>query len=770
MTHRRLARAGLALLLCVLLGCVAVLLSPRPELYAGIDFSTAVLDRDGRLLRLALAADERYRLFTPLDEVAPIAVDATLLYEDRWYRHHVGVNPAAVLRAAWSTWAARERPIGASTVTMQLARLRFGLQTRSLRGKLLQMARALQLERHYSKDELLEAYLNLAPYGGNVEGIGTAALVYFDKPATELTATEALALAVVPQNPVRRNPASDTGYAGMHDARRRLSAIAIGEGLVPAAQRLQFALPLAVRRPAELPFRAPHFSRRIAAGSQGLTTTTLDLERQRTLEAVVGRYVDRRSGDGIRNASAMLVDWRTMDVLAVAGSAGFGNDAIDGQVDGTAARRSPGSTLKPFVYGLAIDAGLIHPSSLLRDAPLRFAAYTPENFDRGFMGPVLARDALVYSRNVPAIELLAAVGLQRFHVFLDDAGIAGLQSAGHYGLAAVLGGNELSMRELVRLYAMLANGGRLRALRERLAEPVPKATAQLLSPEAGFLVLDMLAGNPRPGTAAGAVDDVAWKTGTSYAYRDAWSVGISGQYVLAVWVGNFDGSSNPAFVGRDAAAPLFFEIVDALRDDTIEPPWRNPQGLNVARVDVCQATGDLPGRYCPATTEDWFIPGVSPIRTSDVYRRIAIDADSGRRSCDPGAADLRYEVFEFWPSDILDLYSRAGVSVRRPPPWADGCRLAARHVQGRSPTIRSPAAALTYVSRVDDDRRNAIPLQAVTDADARRLYWFLGDRFVATTAPGGTAFWEATPGRYELRAVDDLGRSATQTVRVRAAR
>lgn len=755
---------------------LALALCPRPSLYGHVDFSTLIEDRNGRMLRISLAGDQRYRLRFGLDEIAEAAIDASLLYEDRYFYRHPGFNPLALIRGAWATYIRRDRAIGGSTITMQLARLRFSLDTRSLLGKLAQIARAVQLERHYGKDEILEAYLNLAPYGGNIEGIGTASLIYFDKPPARLSLPEALALAVIPQNPAGRRPTSERGYAEMAAARQRLIELWADEYGLAEHVLQQFELRLAVRDPGELPFFAPHLTQQLLADRRppaGRRATTLDLSMQRTVEALLQRYVERRGRDGIHNASAMLVDHRDMSVLASIGSADFLDDGIAGQVDGTRAKRSPGSTLKPFVYGLAIDAGLIHPMSLLTDAPMRFAAYTPENFDRGFMGPVLARDALIYSRNVPAADLLARVGVDVFHDFLRQAGVADLKSADHYGLAMVLGGNELTMQELVRLYAMLANGGELKPLRIFSNEELDEPPRRLLSPEASYLVLDMLRDNPRPDAVAideaGHAGRPAWKTGTSYAYRDAWSIGIVGPYVLAVWVGNFDGSSNPSFVGRRAAAPLFFEIADALSaarpaagDDFAQPA---PE-LNLRRVTVCAATGDLPGRYCPRTTESWFIPGVSPIKLSDVHRAIRIDNASGRRSCKLDPATTHEEVYEFWPSDILQQFRKAGIGIRRPPPWAADCPLEQRAGTGRAPRITSPSERLTYHLRADRLEQERLPLSATTDADVEWLFWFANDSLIAKVRPDQAYLWELQAGDYDILAVDDLGRSSFKRLSV----
>lgn len=776
MTLRRAVRwSAMALVVGI---ASLIFLAPKPSLYGEATFSSGVQDRHGRLLRLALADDERYRLRQPIATIAQTAIDATLLYEDQHFYSHPGLNPGALLRAAWSTYVQRKRVIGGSTITMQLARLRDTLDTRTLRGKVLQIAKAVQLERHYSKKEILEAYLNLAPYGGNIEGIGTASMIYFDKPASQLSLPEALALTVIPQNPAKRNPATPSGYANMEAARDRLLELWADEFELADERRGQFALPLAVRATKDLPYKAPHFARAVLASernSPGLVTSTLDLSVQHVLGKQLENFIERRQSQGVTNASMMLLDHRTMEVLASVGSASFFNDAIEGQVDGTRAKRSPGSTLKPFVYGMAIDRGVIHPMSLLKDAPKRFAAYTPENFDRGFMGPIVARDALIYSRNVPAIELLAKVGHEQFHSFLVDASVSKLKSAEFYGLAAVLGGNELTMKELVSLYAMLANGGVLKPL-TTIVDPEPAITQRrLLGPEASFLVLDMLRKNPRPDAIAVSSGNkrppVAWKTGTSYAFRDAWTVGVFGPYVLAVWVGNFDGSSNPAFVGRKAAAPLFFEVADALIAD-LPDRYLNTEPapeLNLRRVEVCASTGDLPGQHCPHTTQSWFVPGISPIKVSAVHRAIRIDNESGKRSCSFDRNTTHEEVFEFWPSDISRLFRKAGIAVRQPPPWSGDCSLGLQAASGQAPEITSPAARLRYHVRPDSLEKERLPLTATTDGDVKWLYWFANDSFIAKVRRDEPLFWKPQVGDYDILAVDDLGRSNSRELTVLAA-
>ncbi|QWP75673.1 penicillin-binding protein 1C [Lysobacter sp. K5869] len=759
----------------------AVRYYPRPGLAEAVPLSTVVRDREGRLLRLALASDQRYRLWVPLEKISPRLVESVMLQEDAWFYWHPGFNPISLVRGAWSTYGSGEARVGGSTLTMQLARLRWRLQTRDIRGKLVQIARAAQLELCYSKREILEAYLNLAPYGGNIEGVGAASLIYYRKPASDLTLPESLALAVLPQAPSRRGRLAareDDAYyigSGLEAARARLYARWRERHPDDDAQDALLRLPLRLHSARELPYRAPHLVDRVLSErawhpqSGPELTTTLDLRLQRLLEERVRNYLQRGRERGLRNASAMLIDTRDMGVRALVGSADYFDASIQGQVNGAAAKRSPGSTLKPFIYALALDQGVLHPQTVLRDVPSAFGPYTPENFDGRFMGPVTATDALVRSRNIPAVYVASQLKQPSFYDFLRQAGVSRMASRDHYGLALVLGGGEVTMEELARMYAMLGNDGRLRALRWRDSDPLEDG-ARLISAEAAFVTRDMLRQNPRPDAGSQSSSrplPVAWKTGTSWAFRDAWSAGLVGPYVLVVWLGNFDGSSNPALIGVEAAAPLFFDIVDGLqaaRADLSEPVRQWP--LNLKRVEVCRASGDLPNAWCPQRGTTWFIPGKSPIRISTVHRAVIVDQATGKPVCgrfDP--ATMRQEVYEFWPSDLAQVFVQAGIPRRRPPAGHD-CG-GAQDWLGSAPSITSPYRATRYTMRLSHPEQLSLSLAATVDADVSRLYWFVGNTFIGSAEAGKALAWAPDrTGQFRLSVVDDHGRSDEREIEV----
>ncbi len=738
-----------------------------PPLLSPYSFSRRVSDRDGKLLRLSLARDDTYRVWTPLEQMSRDLVDATQLYEDRWFYVHPGVNPVALVKAAVSTYVTGERRRGGSTLTMQLARLRYGIDSRTVPGKLSQIARAVQLELTYSKHDLLEAYLNLAPYGGNVEGAGAAARVYFHKDVLALSLPEALALAVLPQSPAARTPGAKLEPDTLRTARTKLGAAWLAEH--PALKREALALdaPLQLFTVHDLPFLAPHAVERALATREGdALTLTLDGSLQAQLERKVQAYVERRAALGIHNAAALLVDSETAEVLAHVGSADFHDASILGQVDGVTASRSPGSALKPVVYARALDEGLIHPRTLLKDVPTRFGSYNPENFDSQYLGPMSATLALTRSRNVPAVEL--NLSLQRdLHAVLADVGVRGLGDKDWYGAGIVLGAVEISMEELTALYVALARGGAWTPLKRVRAE-AEGPVRSIVSPEAAELTLSMLSAHDATlelWTTPRDTVRVAWKTGTSYAYRDAWTVGVAGRYVLAIWVGNFDGTPNPSFVGRTAAAPLFFDVVDGLRPRIVKPEGaRRAPPVNLTEIEVCAASGKRPGPHCPHTVRTRVIPGVSPLGTCDVHRLFHVDVKTGERRCEAGPT-TRDELFEVWPSDIAKLFARAGLPRKAPPALSEACE-GDELISERPPRILSPQPEMTYHLRRDKPDEAKLPLLAHADGAARSLTWFAGPEMLGTVKPGEPLEWSAPSGRYDLRAVDDRGGVARVSVTI----
>ena len=486
---------------------------------------------------------------------------------------------------------------------------------------------------------------------------------------------------------------------------------------------------------------------------------------------MIRQFVSDHRRQGVRNATAILVESRDQAVKALVGSADYFNASIHGQVNGVHASRSPGSTLKPFLYGLALDQGLIQPMSILKDTPQAFGAFQPENFDGRFAGPLTAQDALIRSRNVPAVWLASQLRQPSLHGLLQRADIRGLRGEEHYGLALALGGGELTPAELAKLYLMLAGDGQMHSLRWT-REDESQVGPQLLSPQAAFMVRDMLRHNPRPdglpADARGRNWPVAWKTGTSWGFHDAWSAGLVGPYVLVVWVGNFDATPNPAFVGIRTAAPLFFRIADALplALPEVQPTAdRPPEGLS--RVEVCTASGELPNRWCPQTRKTWYIPGVSPIRVSDLHRPVWVDRQTGNAACPPyDKATSELQVFEFWPTELQRLFAAAGLPRRTPPDLPSACKPIQTLDERDTPRFTSPLTQVTYSLRLSQPSE-LIQLSANAANDARTLFWFADQTLLGQSTPQQGLSWRPEhSGKFQLRVSDDLGRSSSRTLRV----
>lgn len=751
----------------------------RPALLEETSYSKVVFASKGELLRFSLSNDDKYRLPAFVENVDPKLIEAFLLHEDQYFYFHPGVNPFSLARAIVSTLSGSR--MGGSTITMQVVRLQDGLYTRSIAGKAWQIAKALRLELLYSKKEILEAYLALTPFGGNIEGVEAASLIYFGKSAKRLSLSEALTLAIIPQSPQLRSLNQESpARASFLQSRQELFQAWIERYPEDKNQSLDLSFPITSQKVRDLPFLAPHFVDLQVLRNPEMTiiATNLDLDIQRGAEKKLKSYVNLLASKGVKNAALMVLNIETMEVQALVGSADFFNSEIQGQVNGVTAKRSPGSALKPLLYAMALDQGLIHPLTLLKDTPMSFAGYDPENFDQNFRGPVAAEDALIHSRNVPAVFLDSQLSAPTFYDFLKDFGIKNLMPAKHYGLSLSLGGAEVSMEEMIQLYAVLARQGRQLPMRWLKDQKTPANPRQVLSKEAAFVTLNMLTKNPRPegqdlDSILRSSLDVAWKTGTSFGFRDAWSIGAFGPFVVGVWLGNFDGEPNPAFVGRDVAGPLFFQMVDLLRPYTeVYPLWKSISGLELKKVKVCAISGHFLGAHCRHQKEVWFIPGKSPIATCSIHREVMISTLSGQRLCAPPENPklVRMEVYEFWPTDLLVAFKSFGVIKRNPPSFETKCRLVEGGLEGNPPQITSPKAGISYKIGGVKNGRNEIPLQAILDSDVDRITWFVNNELVGVSEGRKSLLWQARPGKYTVRAVDDLGRSDSRELMVQIAR
>ncbi|WP_375740346.1 peptidoglycan glycosyltransferase PbpC [Pseudomonas boanensis] len=764
----RLRHAWLAVpLLLVALLWVADLFWPLP--LPEDDLARVVLAEDGTPLWRFADAEGVWRYPVSEDEVSPYYLQALLTYEDRYFYQHPGVNPLALARAAWMNLRGGRVLSGGSTLSMQVARL-LDPHPRSLGGKLRQLWRTAQLEWHLSKAEILGLYLNRAPFGGTLQGVAAASWAYLGKPPSQLTRAEAALLAVLPQAPSRLRPDRhpEQAQAARDKVLRRLAQFGVWpQGAV--AEALEEPVLLA---PRQEPSLAPLLARRLnRADSPPLIRTTLDAALQRRLEDLLlgwrARLPERTS------AAVLVVEHETMAVRAYLGSVDIADERRFGHVDMISSLRSPGSTLKPFLYGLALDAGLIHSESLLQDVPRRYGDYRPGNFAAGFTGPVSASEALGLSLNLPAVQLLEAYGPKRFAGELRNVGVPlALPAAAEPNLALILGGTGSRLEELVSGYSVFARQGRVARLRLQPQDALQER--RLLSPGAAWVVRRILAGQARPDRAPRARlterPVLAWKTGTSYGFRDAWAIGVGPRHLIGIWIGRPDGTPVSGQFGLASAAPLLLQVHDLLVNRDAQRGIAQPVEPQPAEVDVaaiCWPLGQIMTKGDPNCRRQrfaWTLDGTTPptLLAGDqplgLGLRQTIWLGPDGRQVAPGCPGASPQELVFWPAPLEPWLPKRERRSARLPAVDPAC----------PPPLPPAAAPLSIVGVREGDqlRRPAgsaepLRLWLSTLGGGGRRWWFLDGAPVATTAAeDGFSQVFRQAGRHQLSVLDETGQTA----------
>jgi penicillin-binding protein 1C len=687
--RRWLKRIGWILLALFVVAFVLDRIFPLPLPDAG-DASVVVVARDGTPLRAFANHEGIWRYPVTPDQVSPLYQQALLTYEDRWFYRHPGVNPFALARAAVQWLRNRHVVSGGSTLTMQVARIIDppAANDRGIGAKVRQILRALQLEAHLSKRDILTLYLNHAPFGGTIEGVEAASWAYLGKPSKQLSHAEAALLAVLPQTPSRLRPDrhATAARAARDKLLRRMADLHVWTRAEVADARVESVVTRRLQQPMiaallaeRLRQQTPHAPRIV---------TTIDADLQRALEARVTSYFS--SLPERTSAALLVVDNATLEARAYVGSVAFGDIPRLGHVDMVRAWRSPGSTLKPFLYGLALDDGLIHSESLLVDAPQSFGDYRPGNFDTRFNGPVGAAEALRLSLNVPAVDLLDRVDPVRFAARLANGGVVlKLPRGAQPNLSIILGGDGVTLEDLVGAYTALHRNGI--AGRVRLRPGDPHTDRMLLSPGAAWIVKTILDANPRPGTRPDTFDPgfgprVAWKTGTSYGFRDAWAVGGTRHYTVGVWVGRPDGTPLPGQYGAITALPLFFQVIDSLPRSAIDA-IATPPPASVSSADICWPLGvaydPAHPELCARKMQAWVLNGDIPPTMAERRARLwsaglqalHVDAATGERlsaTCSKPHV-VRDTAIARWPALASPWLSAAERAHAALPPLAKDC-------------------------------------------------------------------------------------------------
>lgn len=747
------------------LGFTILLIYAIP-LPAGMDppFSRRVRFRDGSLMRVFITPDERWRIRTPLEEMDPKLAAATVCFEDRHFWRHPGVNPVSMARALAQNVRAGRVLSGGSTLTMQLARIAEP-KPRTLGAKLWEMARAAQFELRLGKRRILEDYLNLAPYGGNYEGVGAAALAYFHKPPKDLSAEEIAYLVSLPQSPTVRRPRANAPTLAT-PARNRVLSRMKECGLVTDAEyaaALNAGVPTRVRGFWASALHAADYVR-AHYPEDPEAVTTLDPKAQRIAESIATAYAVRLRELGAHNASVVVMDNNERQVRALVGSLDYWDESDAGQVAGFDASRSPGSALKPFLYALALQNGVITTQTLLEDVPASHGGFRPENFSGTYRGMVPAEFALTYSLNAPFVNLLQKTGYGAFINTLDAGGLRYRKDL-DYGLSAVTGGLEVRLLDLTNLYVTLARGGRHGPARFLAGDSLGEKP--LFDPGAVSLTLRALSVRDRPDApsirkVAEPKATVYWKTGTSWGRRDAWSIGFTPDYTVGVWVGNFSGKGAEGIVGAEAAAPIMFDILRALGSRTLEIPEASDY---LTPVKVCADTGYPATEYCLQTSTILAVKDHVPSRPDPYHQPFFVEARTGARACPwktYGADELVTRVYTVFPPNAVAFM---GTNVAPPPAMAPDCAVGASTARLR---LVTPTDGASYLLTTGVRHSGRVPLQAWSDRPDRAIYWFVNGRYLTSTASGQVYYLEPAPGALKIVATDAAGNTTRAAITVQS--
>jgi penicillin-binding protein 1C len=736
--------------------------------------SLRITDRHGTLLREVLSEREGRGRWCSLAEISPHVVNAVIATEDARFFQHPGVDPLALLRAAWQNARARRIVSGGSTISMQVIRNVYPAK-RTLAAKLREAWLALRLERMMKKEDILLQYLNSVPFGNQVFGVDAAARLYFGKPPAQLSAAEAAFLAALPNSPTLNDP-----YRNIRRARERQRHILLRmeeEGFLSKEERERAEQEALVLAPRSASFKAPHFTTMILqnlppAQRPGLEEirTTLDETLQRTAELMVQAHLARLRKHDVTNAALVVIDNVSHELLALVGSKDFFDTTINGQVNGALALRQPGSTIKPFTYGIALEHGMT-AADILPDIPLPQGAtdvdFLPENYDRKYHGPVRLRTALACSYNVPAVRTLERFGEELLLRRLHAAGIVSLNKpSSYYGSGLTLGNGEVSLLELVNAYSALANSGMyvplrfIRAVRWTGGAPVEgsivdalmppgmqRDSTRVFSPQVAYLLTDILSDAQARAPAFGANSSLtlpfrcAVKTGTSKDYRDNWAVGYTPRYTVGVWVGNFSGTPMKLVSGITGAAPLFRDMMIHLhRADQRQPQFVEPPGLLVQRI--CPRSGMKPGKACPGEITELFLAGTEPKQTCTVHRKFRLDARDGLLATAATPQEFVIEkVFEIFPPLFDRWMEQEGIPM---PPTRVSAATNATQTPLPHGALAITSPSMGDVFRLDPilrPRYQTIPVESVVPSDVHEVRLCVNGKEIASLAP---------PYRYRL--------------------
>lgn len=760
-------KTGIGVLALVLLFFVLSWIFPLPD---KIEYSTVITDNKGEIIHAYLTRDEKWRLKTELNEISPLLRKTIIAKEDKYFYHHPGINPVSVARAFIKNILRMKRTSGASTISMQVARA-LEPRKRNIPGKIIEMFRAFQLELKYSKNEILQMYLNLVPYGGNIEGVKSASLLYFKKNPDHLSLAEITALSIIPNKPSSLVLGKNNDLI-IRERNRWLKKFAGDRIFTEKEIEDALAEPLTATR-GVVPHFAPHLSYKLKQSGLGISSesgiikTNIDLNTQFKTEKLVEDYVRTQRLRNIRNAAVVIIDNRTHKVITYIGSSGFYDTTDGGQVNGASAVRQPGSTLKPLLYGLCIDEGFLTPKMIINDVAVNYDGYAPENYDRKFNGYVSVEYALEHSLNIPAVKSLRMIGKDKLLQKLAGCNFRQIQKdRNKLGLSMILGGCGTTLEELTGLFSVFANDGVYISPSYTLSDTNHKKVT-IISPAANFIINEILSKVNRPDfplhwQATERMPKIAWKTGTSYGRRDAWSIGYNKNYTVGVWAGNFSGIGVPDLSGTNTATPLLFKIFNTIDYDSNQEWYSQPADCDIRQV--CSETGLLPADHCTNKVIDYFIPLISPTARCNNMQEIITSPDEKISYCKNCAPEAGYKkrFYKIIGPEMQAWFEENNMAYEKIPEHNPDCETI---FKGNAPVIVSPSNGTEYLI----NKKNPEPLQLVckTANDVSKVYWYINNQFYKSGAAGDKQFFVPGEGPVKISCTDDKGRNRNIWIRVK---
>ncbi len=730
-----------------------------------LNYSTIITDESGNVIHAFLNNNEKWRMKTELTEITPQLRKAIINKEDKYFYYHFGVNPVAICRAAANNMFSGRRTSGASTITMQVARM-LEPKERSVFSKLKEIFRAFQLEWYYSKDEILQMYLNLVPYGSNIEGVKSASIIFFQQTPEHLSLAQTVTLAIIPNRPSSLQLGKNNDY--IRKERNRWLENFRSEKIFSVEEIKDAELePLDVKRH-EVPQQISQLAFRLKKKfpSLAIIHTHINSLVQAKTRELAYNYLQRVKSYGVFNSAVMILDNKTKAVVAYLGSADL-NDALhNGMVDGVKAVRSPGSTLKPFLYALSFDKGLITPKTIIADVPVNYNGYNPENYDEKFRGNVTVDFALANSLNIPAVKVLADLGVKYFIQKLQAAGFRQVSKDGNkLGLSTILGGCGVRLEELVGLFSSFATDGNFREPQFAYNDSA-HLTQQLFSSSAAFMITDILSGLARPDLPLQYqnlvhLPKIAWKTGTSFGRRDAWSIGYNKRFTIGVWVGNFTGEGVPELSGAEVATPLLFDLFNAIDYNSTNDWFTMPQEMNIRYV--CSQSGLPLNDFCSDAVMDYFIPGISPNQKCQHEKYVYVSPDETISYCMSCVPDIGYKkkLFPNLSPELIDFYESQNIPYQKIPPHNPDCK---RVFSSEAPKIISPSDGGEYILEKKGNNRVALSCQAGNDV--KKVYWYVNDKFLQETDATEKIFFTPPPGKVKVSCTDDKGVNSNAIITV----